>query len=112
MGRLLYGSSAPPVELDDRLLQYIQIITATKLRRNESFAMTVVRDDALGRETLWMQPAIPLRFVFTHAEAGAVERGYLQQLAQAASSAAGLTIDPHDWETQEAAHRASLTPAA
>ncbi|OAN41390.1 DUF7882 family protein [Microbacterium sp. H83] len=112
MGQLRYGDANQPIDVDDRLLQYIQIIAATKLRRHESFTLTWVRSDGGGRETLWMQPSIPLHFVFDHIEVPRTEMAYLRQLLESANSATGLTIDPLTWEAQESAHRPALVPAA
>ncbi len=37
MGWLTYGS-APPIEIEDRLLHHLQAVIITKLRRDEPFA--------------------------------------------------------------------------
>lgn len=95
MGFLHYGSTTAPIEIPDRLLAHIKVVTATKLRRNESFTLSWRHsDDEPGaRTTLWMQPAIPLRFVFASPEPEMLDPQVLKQMADSANSSAGLTID-------------------
>lgn len=95
MGQLYYGSSTEPIEMPDRLLAHVKVVVATKLRRSESFTMSWTHAPGVegGRSTIWLQPAIPLRFVFSATEPEALDPSYLKQLANAASSSAGLTID-------------------
>jgi hypothetical protein len=112
MGYLYYASSTKPIEVDDLLLQYLQIVSATKLRRHESFTMTLLSQGGSVRETIWMHSAIPLRFTFDGAEAPQVEMKYLQQLAQSASSASGLVVELDSWDGQAAHPRPSLVRAA
>ena len=95
MGYLYYGNADRPIEIPDRLLAHIKVVTATKLRRGESFTMSWRHpaDVPGGRSTLWLQPAIPLRFVFTTAEPEMLNPAFLKDLANAAISAGGLTVD-------------------
>jgi len=68
MATLFYGSDTDPIVLPDRLMGYIKVITSTKLRRGESFTLTWTGTaDEAGRSTIWLQPSIPLRFVFAAA---------------------------------------------
>jgi hypothetical protein len=49
--------------------------------------------DAAGpRSTIWLQPAIPLRFVF-HSDAEMIDPPVLRRLADAANSSKGLVVD-------------------
>lgn len=50
-------------------------------------------DAPRGRSTIWLQPAIPLRFVFDSSEPEALVSVYLKQLATSANSSSGLTVD-------------------
>ncbi|RKT36172.1 hypothetical protein DEU34_0683 [Microbacterium sp. AG1240] len=95
MAKLYYGNSADPIEMPDRLLAHVKVVLATKLRRSESFTLSWQHpDDALGaRSTIWIQPSIPLRFVFSSAEPEALDPSFLKELANAANSSGGLTID-------------------
>lgn len=106
MGKLFYGSDPQPVEMDDRLLQYVQTVVATKLRRSESFTMTWTdRSSEVGRTTLWIQPSIPLRFSYTDDAPARLSGAYLRHLADQASLSAGLVIDAATWEQQESARQ-------
>jgi len=95
VGLLYYGSESLPSEMPDRILVHVKLIATTKLRRGESFTLTWrhatgVRD---GRTSLWMQPAIPLRFVFDEPEPERLDPDLLHSFAIAANSANGLVID-------------------
>jgi hypothetical protein len=95
MGNLYYGNTVDPIEMPDRLLSHVKVVAATKLRRGESFTLTLRHPEggAAGRTTIWMQPAIPLRFVFCESESEAIEPGILKHFAEGANSSGGLVID-------------------
>ncbi len=95
MGLLFYGSSERPIRIPDRVLTHVKVVVAAKLRRGESFTMSWRHPEGEegGRSTLWIQPSIPLRFVFGTAEPDAVDPVLLQMYANAANSSSGLTID-------------------
>lgn len=113
MARLYYGTDASPVTFPDRLLAYVKVITATKLRRNESFTLTWTGDpDTAGRSAIWLHPSIPMRFVFTSAEPEQLVGEYLRALADQANASAGLVIDLRTWENDEqSVSRASSSQA-
>ena len=92
MASLYYGAGFTPIELPDFLLAHIKIVIATKLRRNESFLLTWPHADGSGRTSLWIQPAIPMRFQFESAEAPQIDRALLARLAEAANSNSGLVL--------------------
>jgi hypothetical protein len=95
VGYLYYGAGNEPIEMPDRLLAHVKVVIATKLRRNESFTMTWQHPAGTpsGRTTIWLQPAIELRFVFKSPEADRLDSEMLQRFANAASSSAGLVLD-------------------
>ena len=76
------------------------MVAATKLRRGESFTLTWPHSpwSAIGTTTVWMQPAIPLRFVFAGAEAEKLDPMMLKRLAVGANGSRGLVLDLADWE--------------
>ncbi|MFG6279474.1 hypothetical protein [Microbacterium sp. S16(2024)] len=93
MGSLYYGTSADPIRIPDRLLSHLKVVTATKLRRSESFTLSWTHvDGSPGRSTLWLQPAIPLRFVFDSAEPEQLNAQILKDMADMANSSAGLVV--------------------
>ena len=111
MGLLYYGSDTTPTEIPDRLLAHVKVVTATKLRRSESFTLSWRHPDATegGRTTLWMQPSIPLRFVFESPEPETLDPELLRDLAAKANSSAGLSLSWDD-EATTAPASAPLRP--
>jgi hypothetical protein len=95
MGLLFYGSDPKPAEMPDRVLAHLKLVATTKLRRGESFTVTWQNATKLGegRTSIWMQPAIPLRFVFDEPEPAALDSHYLHELADAANSTNGMYLD-------------------
>ncbi|MCC4249188.1 MULTISPECIES: DUF7882 family protein [Microbacterium] len=93
MGNLYYGTAPEPIRVPDRLLSHLKVVAATKLRRGESFTISWTHvDGAPGRSTLWLQPAIPLRFVFDSAEPEQLNPQTLKDMADMANSSAGLSV--------------------
>ena len=101
VGLLYYGFESLPAEMPDRVLAHLKLVATTKLRRGESFTVTWrhMNGAGEGRTSLWMQPAIPLRFVFEAAEPEALDPEYLHALANAANSVSGIVLE---WETTAA----------
>ena len=94
MGHLFYGATTEPIAVPDRLLAHLKVVTATKLRRGESFTMSWRHlNGEAGRTTLWLQPSIPLRFVFESADAEQLHAPTLRNMADLANSSAGLVVD-------------------
>ncbi|SIR77354.1 hypothetical protein [Microbacterium sp. RURRCA19A] len=95
MGLLFYGSSERPIRIPDRVLAHVKVVIATKLRRGESFTMSWrhAEGEEGGRSTIWIQPSIPLRFVFGAVEPEMLDPALLQSYANSANSSSGLTID-------------------
>jgi hypothetical protein len=95
MGMLFYGNTGEPIEMPDRVLAHVKVVVATKLRRGESFTLSWrhAAETPRGRSTIWIQPSIPLRFVFETAEPELLDPEHLKRLANEASSSAGLTVD-------------------
>lgn len=78
--------------LDDRILAHLQVVVVSKLRRRESFALTVTLD---GSEVVsWIGPATPLEFVYSGNRRPLLNRAWLEQLAESASSNRGLVVLP------------------
>lgn len=92
MGTLFYADQA--IEMDDRTLAHLKIAVVTKLRRGESFTLSWrhTEREADGRSTIWLSPSIPLRFTFDTAEHIQLNRAWLEELAQSASSSSGITL--------------------
>lgn len=95
MAKLFYGTTTEPITIDDRLLAHVKVVVATKLRRGESFTLSWVHgpDEPVGRSTIWVQPAIPLRFVFDSAQPESLDQDLLKRMANDANSSRGLNLD-------------------
>lgn len=94
MGHLFYSTTTESIRIPDRLLSHLKVVATTKLRRGESFTLSWTHVDGTpGRSTLWLQPAIPLRFVFESAEPETLNATALKSMADMANSSAGLMID-------------------
>ncbi|WP_243074356.1 hypothetical protein [Microbacterium sp. SS28] len=94
MGTMYYGGSATPIHIEDRALAHLKVVIATKLRRNESFAVSWVHPDGAprGRTTVWVHPSIPLRFVFDDPEPADISRAWIEDLANSAHSSGGMML--------------------
>lgn len=95
MGTLFYGGTDMPIDIEDRALAHLKIVITTKLRRNESFTVSWKHpsDRPGGRTTLWLHPAIPLRFVFESDVAPPLDRTWMEELATSAHSTGGIVLD-------------------
>ncbi|MFB8387283.1 hypothetical protein ACFC3F_09115 [Microbacterium sp. NPDC055910] len=110
MGYLYYGAERTPAEIPDRVLAHIKVVVTTKLRRNESFTLTWPHPDgAAGRTSIWLQPSIPLRFVFDTPEAERLDEQMLRSYAEQAHSSKGLVID---WREEHSSTAPSLKIAS
>ncbi|MFE7844315.1 hypothetical protein ACFUTX_03865 [Microbacterium sp. NPDC057407] len=106
MAYLYYGNETNPAEIPDRLLAHVKVVAATKLRRNESFLLSWRHpgEGAEGRTSIWMQPAIPLRFVFESAEPDVLDAEFLRTLANEATTSRGIVLE---WDDEPASINAS-----
>ncbi|UOQ87725.1 hypothetical protein MUN74_10445 [Agromyces endophyticus] len=99
MGTIYYGSGMS-TRIEDRTLAHLKVAIVSKLRRNESFTLSWAHPDdhPEGRSTLWLHPAIPLRFVFDEPEAPQLNREWLEQLMRSANSTGGIQLVPEHLE--------------
>ena len=96
MGELRYGS-APPVAVDDRTLFHLQVVIGAKLRRRESFYLTLGSpEDGFARLTLWLDPSIPVTFAYEENERIQLNRQWLEVLSESANSQHGLQVIAED----------------
>jgi len=117
MGRLYYGNGTEAIEMPDTTLALLRVVATTKLRRSESFSVSWVHPDEIagGRSTIWLHCSIPLRFEFDSAESEKLDRAQLEEMADAANSSRGLTLDlcePDELPVSIGAARSGLGRAA
>jgi len=95
MAKLFYGTTVEPIIIEDRLLAHVKVVVATKLRRGESFTLSWVHgpNEPAGRSTIWLQPSIPLRFVFDSEQPESLDQNILKRMANDANSSRGLSLD-------------------
>lgn len=87
VGVLVYGTGETRLRIEDPTLAHVKTITLMKLRRNESFALTIRQDSSNeGRTTLWLHPAIALQFTFDSDDLGEVDRPLLEELMHEANT--------------------------
>ena len=98
MGRFIYDTAANSVDIDDRTLAHLRIVVMNKLRRSESFMFDVEIGDGSGRRSFWMHPSVPLQFHFFGSRPGRINRLWIEELMQVASSPNGLSITPEPTE--------------
>lgn len=102
MGRFTYDGIAS-VEIEDRTLAHLQLVIGTKLRRGESFHFTW-RDDPStgdGRTAVWLHPRCSLVFKYYGSRQPTLNRTWVDALAYAANSPAGLHILSEPADTGE-----------
>ena len=101
MGSLHYGSPPASFEIDDRTLAHVELVVLAKLRRNESFALTI--DGAKdARQTLWVNQASTLRFEFGSAT-HEINREWLDELIDSANTTTGMRVLPEPAKKSSAA---------
>ena len=94
MGTLFYGSQGTPIDIDDRALSHVKVVIISKLRRGEAFTLSLQHQGGGGRSTVWLSPAVPLRFEFDEPERPALNGRWLEELAESASLLGGITLVP------------------
>jgi len=112
MGALMYGLPSVEFQIPDRALAHLKLTILQKLRRGESFALSLETDEereGFGRQSLWLSNAIPLRFLFVERLRPTLNRAWLNALAVSSNSASGLRLvdEPEDADaavTLEATH--------
>lgn len=92
MGQLLYGSPPSVFEFDDRTLAHIEIVVLAKLRRNESFALSI-SGGGDSRTSIWLNQASIVQFTYADA-AQPINRRWLEQLMDSANTPSGLRLTP------------------
>lgn len=100
MGALYYGASPSPILIEDGALAHLKIVITTKLRRGESFTLSWPHGDGepLGRSTIWLHPAVPLRFTFDDVEQPELDPQRLSDMAHVAYSMGGIRLATDDMD--------------
>lgn len=103
MGYMIYGV-APAIQVDDWGLAHLQAVIITKIRRNESFSFSWDDEPDVGGDqssaqpsqhgSVWISKSSSLYFNYDGPRTRPLNREWLEELSQAASSTAGLRLLP------------------
>jgi hypothetical protein len=88
----MYGTQTAAFDIDDRTLAHVEAVILAKLRRNESFALTLEPEHG-GRDVLWLSQSVQLRFSYT-SDRPKINRAWLETLIDTANSTSGMRIVP------------------
>lgn len=97
MGVLSYGGT--DYHFGDRLLAHLQVVVTTKLRRRESFALSWVPDGDGGREAIWVDNGLPIRFRYDESTIAPLNRDWLEALMDGTHRPNGLLVMPEPAQT-------------
>ena len=92
MAVLSYGGA--DYEFSDRLLAHVQVVITTKLRRRESFALSWIRDVDGGREAIWVDNGLPIRFRYDEGAIAPLNREWLESMMDGTHRPNGLLVTP------------------
>jgi hypothetical protein len=95
MGRLTYDGFDTPIQVDDVELAHLTAVITTKLRRRESLALSWRHPDGTGRSTVWLHPAIEIRFEFDGPVTPELDPRRIEKLA-AEAALGGITFTGAD----------------
>lgn len=93
MGTLLYSDSQYALGFSDRELAHLKLVMVAKLRRNEPFTFSWDKPEG-GRVSLWISAQIPLVFEFADSTPVEINREWIDEMSQGASSLNGLVLTP------------------
>lgn len=105
VSRLVYDGRHRLVT-DDRTLRHLQWVIGDKLRRHEPFMFTWTQppEEGGGRLAVWVTPDVGLAYAFDERRSGPLNARWIQALALAAHTPAGLWLVPEpvdeDGETE------------
>ncbi|WP_298871179.1 ATP-dependent DNA ligase [uncultured Microbacterium sp.] len=92
MGKLVYNTLGHSFDIEDRTLSHLRMVFMNKLRRGEPFMFHFPLGDGSGTRSLWISPSIPLVFHFYGSRAPQLNRRWIDDLMNEASSPGGLSI--------------------
>ena len=107
MGSLSYDGGRP-IEFEDRTLAHLQIVIGSKLRRGESFYFSWPASDG-GRTTIWLHPALSLRYDYTTNQMPALNRSWVEKLSERAYGPGGLVLLAEPEATEAPAQEQAAT---
>lgn len=93
MGHLRYGQD--DLEVEDRLLAHLQTVVAQKIRRRESFILSLTdkRAARVMTSALWISASSSIHFSFSGSRQPELNSSWLDLMMQATYSTNGLDTD-------------------
>ena len=79
---------------EDRLLAHLQVVITTKLRRREAFALSWLPEGEAGREAIWIDNGLPIRFRYDETTIAPLNREWLDVLMDGTHRPNGLLVTP------------------
>lgn len=99
MGYLVHGGKKH--NFDDRALAHLKMVIGSKLRRQEGFYLSwdVDADGGSGRISLWVSSSTPLEFRFSGNRPPALNKKWLDVMAESSFGPRGLLFIDEDLAT-------------
>ena len=91
MGQFVYDDGRP-IDVDDRTLAHLQVVIIDKLRRGESFSLSL--SDGKQLAMMWLSPFTPLQFVYQGSRSARLNRAWIEELATHAGVSGVLNLSP------------------
>lgn len=94
MGTLIYND-AMRLELKDAVLYELRFVVFDKLRRQESFPLTLVHganSEITEVTSIWIAPEIPIGFLFDDEPSCALDRERVEEMMKASYTRRGVTV--------------------
>jgi hypothetical protein len=90
MGTFTYADI--DIDIDDRLLAHLEAVILAKLRLQQSFFFTWTNpvQAGSGRHCIWLDPAIPLVFLYASGARPRLNREWAAKLLESANTEAGI----------------------
>jgi len=92
VGKLVYNTLGHSFDIEDRTLSHLRLVFMNKLRRAEPFMFHYAHGDGSGTRSLWIHPSIPLVFHFYGSRAPQLNRRWIDDMMNEASSPNGLAV--------------------
>jgi hypothetical protein len=102
VGTLFYGTSAG-IHVDDRTLEHMRLAIAVRLRRGDSFMVSLPIDErGVGsRRTMWVSASVPLQFLSAGSREPVLNRLWIQAMGESEDATGTLMVMP---ESEAAAY--------
>lgn len=92
VGKLVYNTLGHSFDIEDRTLSHLRMVFMNKLRRGEAFMFHFPMGDGSGTRSLWISPSIPLVFHFYGSRPPQLNRRWIDDLMNEASTPQGLSV--------------------